>query len=73
MPSKNKSLGNWPFPSGNSCSAHCELDTEGRGHIWFEWDSPPLLSVKDNKYYQAVVLPGVVRLVESLKRVEVVQ
>ena len=59
-------LGDWLFPSGNQCSAHFQLDETGVGHIWFAWESPPPLSVEDNRFYMGVVMPKVVRLLESL-------
>ncbi len=66
MSAMKRFVGSWRFPSGNDCTARYERDRDGIGHIWFEWDSPPPLSAGDNRFYQAVVLPSVVRLIESL-------
>jgi hypothetical protein len=64
---KRHRLGDWTCPSGNNCVAYY------RGgalpSVDLEWDVPPPLSLGDQAYYDAAVLPALVaRIAEYTER-----
>jgi hypothetical protein len=56
-------IGSWTCPSGNSVDVDLVPITESVARLDFAWDDPPPLLPDDARYYRAVVLPAVTRLV----------
>jgi hypothetical protein len=58
-------LGSWTLPSGDSCDVDLIETVEGVAELRFWWDSGPPFVPEDARYYQIVVLPAVMKLVQE--------